>query len=284
MPENFDRELSGGTAGRESYSGPPDLQIHVESGVADSLGWVELHRLLTLRPGVPLRDVPDRVTFSFPEDAPTWIVKRTRGDLRREAWFDRLHGSGGRSPGAREFENLQGLSEAGIPVPRPLAWASRSDVSLVVMERVSHESDLREVLARGGEATLRRWFAPLLDLVVRMHRAGWYHRDLYLQHFLPAARVGERGEALCLIDVGRARCQARPRLRWFLKDLGALLHSAPPQVPRSWCLRFLAAYLDSAGVEDRTRRRRWARSVERRRARIAGHVPRHGEAGPGSDS
>ena len=151
MPENFDRELSGGTAGRESFSGPPDLQIHVEPGVADSLGWVELDRLLTLRPGVPLRDVPDRVTFSFPEDAPTWIVKRTRGDLRREAWFDRLHGSRGRSPGAREFENLQGLSEAGIPVPRPLAWASRSDVSLVVMERVSHESDLREVLARGGE-------------------------------------------------------------------------------------------------------------------------------------
>ena len=44
--------------------------------------------------------------------------------------------------------------------------------------------------------------------------------------------------------------------------------------------RFLAAYLDARGIADRAERRRWARAVERRRARIARHAPRFGEGPP----
>jgi hypothetical protein len=62
-----------------------------------------------------------------------------------------------------------------------------------------------------------------------------------------------------------------------VKDLGALLHSTPAGVPTGARLRFLAGYLDAMGVTERRARRRWARDVERRRARLAAHVPRHGE-------
>lgn len=234
-----------------------------------------LRRLLDLEPRAPLRAVADRVTFSWPEDDPRWIVKRTTGDHPREAWYDRLHGAGGRSPGRREYENLAALSAGGFPVPRPVGWtetgrgAPGPRRSLVVMERVPHEETLRDRLRAGGDPEARRWLGPVADLVAGLHGAGWYHRDLYLQHLVPTP-----DGALVLLDVGRARRQGGVRRRWFVKDLAALLHSAPGTLARSWRVRFLAAYLARRGIAGRAETRRWAHRVERKRRRLAAHVPR----------
>lgn len=229
-----------------------------------------LARLLAYAPRATLRAVPGRETFGWPEEAPRVVVKRTRGDLTRDAWYERVMGRGRRSPGRREHDNLRALAAEGFSVPRALGWAEAADgTSLVVMEHVAVDASLSEHLAGAGEAQRRALLPGVVELVAGLHRRGWYHRDLYLGHLVLA-----RGE-LVLLDVGRARRERAPRRRWFVKDLGALSYSTPGAVPPAWRLRFLAAYLDARGVRGRRRRRRWARDVEARRRSIAGHVPRY---------
>ena len=102
----------------------------------------------------------------------------------------------------------------------------------------------------------------------RLHAAGWYHRDLYLAHWL----VTPAG--LFLVDVGRARRERAPRERWFVKDLAALLHSCPATVTAHARLRFLVLYLDARGIASHDGRKSFARAVLAKAARIAAHVPR----------
>jgi hypothetical protein len=109
--------------------------------------------------------------------------------------------------------------------------------------------------------------------VIRLHEGGWYHRDLYLQHFLAL----EDPPRLVLLDVGRARKEPRARERWFVKDLAALLHSSPERLRRLAGLRFLARYLDGRGIQRPAERRAWARAVEAHERRMARHQPRYGE-------
>jgi tRNA A-37 threonylcarbamoyl transferase component Bud32 len=143
-------------------------------------------------------------------------------------------------------------------------------LSVVLMERVEHSQTLRQLLEQGQEVVDRKLLEDLAQLVARLHRAGWYHRDLYLEHV-----ILRPDGSLCLLDLGRARQQASPRSRWLAKDLGALLHSLPDRIPAATRLRFLARYLDLCGIRGAQARRAWARAVEQRRARIASHAPRH---------
>lgn len=242
-----------------------------------------IRRLLEVEVARPIRRLPGRETFLWPETDPRLVVKRTRREPRREGLVARLHGDP-RSAGEREFKNLAGLAADGIPVPRPLGWVAEHGESgrrsIVVMEYIPHAETLEERLGRCPPDERQRWREALVRHVVRLHAAGWYHRDLYLCHWiLPAPEVGRN---LVLLDVGRARKRLRPRRRWFVKDLGALLHSTPEAVPTSDRMRFAIHYLDAREVHGSAERRAWLRDVERRRRRIAAHVPRHGEAPPGA--
>lgn len=226
-----------------------------------------LTELWEAAPSVFLRAVPGRETFLWPdrEDA-TLVVKRYGVDLVRDRWYDRLHGRGGRSPARREFENLEAMTADGLPVPRPLGWAESAGRSLLVMARVPHAMHLRERLLAGDPPD--RWQRELVDHVATMHRSGWYHRDLYLQHWIPGP------DGLTLLDVGRARREARPRERWFVKDLAALQHSLPAAIGVRASLRFLAGYAAARGL-DRVARRQLARRVQTRVARMGRHLPRY---------
>ena len=228
-------------------------------------------------------------------------MKRIHGDDWRDAWWERLRRGRARSPGRREFENLADMAAQGLPVPRALGWAQRGlgrgRESLVVMEYVENRGDLRRLVEKGVIEPSRAWMERLLELVLRLHGGGWYHRDLYLDHVLlrPLTVSGEQSHSgeqsfmsaghaarpeltqLCLLDAGRARRQLRPRRRWYEKDLAALLHSTPASVPARLRLRFLSLYLDRRGVHGRRQRRSWAGAIEQRRRRMAAHVPRHGE-------
>ena len=147
--------------------------------------------------------------------------------------------------------------------------------SAVLMQRVEHRETLREVCSARPDEARRRWLGPLAELTARLHGRGWYHRDLYLQHVVVAAPHQDRAERLVLLDVGRARRRARPRRRWFVKDLAALLHSAPATIPPRARLRFLVAYCRLRGLEGRAARRGLARAVLAKARRIASHAPRH---------
>ena len=235
--------------------------------------------LFAHRPERPLRSVPGRLTFDWTptSDQPPggWIVKRYASSPARDTWHDRLHGHGPRCAAEREYDNLRALAALGIRVPAALAWSRRGRSSLVVMRRVEHEATLRQWLALPGQA--ERHARELLEIVTRLHAAGWYHRDLYLQHFLVTK------EGLCLIDVGRARHERKPRQRWFEKDLAALLHSTPSSIPARARLAFLARYLAQRGLHPSGTAARsavlrsWSARLELRRRRMAAHRPRHGE-------
>jgi tRNA A-37 threonylcarbamoyl transferase component Bud32 len=229
---------------------------------------------LALAPTIWLRRMPGRETFAWPGRADL-IVKRFRGDAARERWHELLRARLPRSPARREAENLVALRGAGFAAPRPLAWREGAGgASALVMERVRHEHDLGQRLALAGGGERRAWLARLTRWVARLHSAGFYHRDLYLQHVV----IDAAGE-LVLLDVGRVRRERAPRQRWFVKDLAALLHSAPTAVTRAERLRFLARYLAERGAGSgpsaRVVRRRLARRVLAKARRLAAHAPRH---------
>lgn len=234
--------------------------------------------LLAHEPALWLRRMPRRETFlvQAPGGA-RLVVKRAEGDARRERWYERLRGRAPRSPGRRECENLAALLSDGVAVPRPLAWLETGsggrERSAAVMEYVEHDETLRQRLARAGRAERDDLAETLLALVVALHGHGWYHRDLYVHHV-----VVERGGTLVLLDVGRARREPRPRRRWLVKDLAALLHALPPSVGASERMRFLDRWLERTG-RDRADRRGWARRIVRKQRRFAAHEPRWSDPG-----
>jgi tRNA A-37 threonylcarbamoyl transferase component Bud32 len=293
-----DPRTAGGFRGVRAWFGADatDLDLPAELSRSNSEC---LEALFALSPDSWLRRVPGRETFAWPGDV-RWIVKRVVGGEPRDYWYERLRGRT-RSPARREAENLQRLAADGLAVPRVLAWfeepaarrhprlAGRRGRSVLVMERARHTETLRGRLQRASPAERRAWLARLADYVTRLHKGGWYHRDLYLQHFvLVESEQAEEGR-LVLLDVGRARREAAPRRRWFVKDLAALLHSAPACVTRSERLRFLRAWLLGLGSglgsgigarlgttprADGSEARPWVTAVTAKERRIAAHEPR----------
>ena len=213
------------------------------------------------------------------------VVKRFEASDAKEARAELLRGRLPRSCAQREAENLSGLLSVGVPVPLPLFWCESGAASLVLIEYLPHRFTLRGLLEAGApesESLVRE----LAELVARMHAAGWYHRDLYLEHVV--VLDGEQGSRLALLDAGRARFAKRPRRRWFVKDLAALLSSAPAsaeRLARLFYAHYSRALLAAQGgpglARTRAARRRFARRVERRAERMRAHVPRHQHrAGP----
>lgn len=226
-------------------------------------------------PGAPrVLDVDgDAVGLALDAELPV-VVKRFGASDAREARAELLRGKLPRSPAQREAENLAGLLSAGLPVPQPYLFCESGASSLVVLEYLPHSATLRSLIEAGApEAEPLSW--DLAVLVAHMHDAGWYHRDLYLEHVV----VMEDGE-LALLDAGRARHAKSPRSRWFVKDLAALSSSAPLAM-KAERLRFAAHYFaaleDSAISTPRNKRakRRFLARVERRAAGMRAHVPRH---------
>ncbi|MBI5434230.1 MAG: hypothetical protein HZA52_15460 [Planctomycetes bacterium] len=241
--------------------------------------------LVAFVPRAWLRRVAGRETFLWPEgDADACVVKRVRasrgrwanwgrtGREPREWWYELLHRGRVRAAGCSEAENLRELGRAGFPVPRPIAAASADGVSLVLMEKVGHDSDLASALAEAPRARREAWLAELAELVARLHAAGFYHRDLYLQHVV-LPRESRGGASFVLLDCGRVRRERSPRERWFVKDLAALAHSVPTNVGADEWRAFVARYRErrGAGLELEP----LLAAIDAKRARLAAHAPRH---------
>jgi tRNA A-37 threonylcarbamoyl transferase component Bud32 len=174
------------------------------------------------------------------------------------------------SQAAREYAVLQRLADLGVPAPTPAAYMEELDGSRVARAAVitvglPADQSLEQVLRSGPLPRTRRVrFAVKLGRMLRdMHEGGVNHRDFYLVHIL----VGE-GDRLYVTDLNRADIRRRVGKRWRVKDVAALLHSAPPAVTRTDKARFARAYL---GGRLRSHKA-FLRAVLRKAARITAHT------------
>lgn len=196
-----------------------------------------------------------RVRFDSPWGPLSVYLKRHH----RLSWFERLAAlvqpSGHHTPASAEWAHLQRARRLGLRVPDVVAAGERIGPwgelqSYLMVAELSGCEAMHEAipqLARSlpterFERLKRELITEMIEHTVRLHRAGLFHKDLYLCHFFldPAPGLGA-GERLSLIDLHRLGEHPYTAARWRWKDLGQLLFSS----------------FDVEGITDRDRLRFW---------------------------
>ncbi len=270
--------------------GRPTVELDGGQVLAAAADVPELRRLgldtvegaLRFCAGEKVREAGPRCTRRVETRHGIWYLKTHHGlPLRRRI---ALSVAGAASPARREWDNLGALRRAGFDVAEAVAVGEAaaalgaSPRSFLVMREVPGPSlatllreGFPEVHQQSAARTRRRVLRDLAGLVRRFHANGFYHRDLYLAHFLVAE--DPRWGRPYLIDVERVEQGFPPRRRWLVKDLAALHTSAPAAVSRADRLRFLLEYLCKSRLDPLVRR--WIREILAKSARMGRHVPRH---------
>jgi Lipopolysaccharide kinase (Kdo/WaaP) family len=223
----------------------------------------------------------------------------------RLSWWQRWFVPLARYPGPRELANLEQAAALGVPVPEPLVAGAARDHhcrSMLAVRDLEGYMPLHEFIPRRfsgvQSAPIRRLrrelTCQLADISRRLHRANYFHCDLYLCHFFireansaqarlradAGDKVTTQNEAtmrqsdlfdLVLIDFTRLKRSWNPR--WRVKDLAQLLFSSDvPGVSRTDRLRFFKWYLGRARLDES------ARSLLRRVQWKASLYHRHNES------
>jgi len=187
------------------------------------------------------------------------VVKWSRPDTLADRVSHRLRGG----KGAREGAVLRQLGEAGVAVPRALAFSDEG-VDVLVTETVE---GLRPLPAADGASPAE--IEALARLLATAHGAGLSHRDLHAGNL--ALRAGEP----ILVDLGSARIRAPLEPAERILDLARLQHGLLGGTRRSQRLRALTAYLHAAGESDaRTLARRLAERIEQTARLVTRHYRR----------
>lgn len=180
-----------------------------------------------------------RVRFDSPGGPLSVFLKRHD----RLPWRTRLaaliHPEGRHSPAAVERAHLDRARAMGIAVPEVVAagerigpWGALQSY-LMVLELSGclplHEAIPALAATRDPQSFVllkRELIAEVAAITATLHRAGVFHKDLYLCHFfLDMALQAPRGNRLYLIDLHRLGYHRWTSLRWRWKDLGQLLYS-----------------------------------------------------------
>lgn len=182
--------------------------------------------------------------------------------------------TGDRRSGAQEWRWLHLLPLVGLRTPTPVAWLGAGRRTLLVTTGVpgrSLDAWAAEAAAGGWLPDLERYaMRQIAPLVRRLHASGLFYRDLYWNHLFTEDPRADKPPTF--IDVERVFQPRWRRGRWIVKDLAALLASAPAGTSDRTPLRFLRAYLGTKLVG----RRRLLRAIARKADRIRRHQPRYG--------
>ena len=219
-----------------------------------------------------------RVAIELSDDAggrQRFYVKRFHRPPLREQLRRIVAGHALSSTAGVERRWIAEIGAQGIAVPRVVAFGEqRTGVwerrSALVLAAVPGES-LEQWAARQPTPDLPR---SLLDgsarFVGALHRAGFFHRDLYLSHLFVDGPTTATPR-FCLIDLQRVFRRPIRRNRWLARELAQLNYSTPPRVlgPRDR-LRWLDVYL-AVTQPARLPRRQLIRDVLRWTERFARH-------------
>ncbi|MEW6324843.1 MAG: lipopolysaccharide kinase InaA family protein [Nitrospirota bacterium] len=172
----------------------------------------------------------------------------------------------------REVAALQWLRAAGLPVPDLLAWGVRRRWGVVTasffvtagLEDAGALSPRPAAYSPCEDEDAAPWLTALARTAGQMHRAGFFHGNLYGRNVLFEPQTGR----LFLIDFPDCRITppllVRPRLA--ARDLSCLLHDLP-SLPAGAEARFLAAYGDERWPHYSPAARRWLAQRLTRRIR-----------------
>ena len=210
-------------------------------------------------PGKRLRRLPDRENRRLEVDGRVFFLKR---HFRRSR------------AGVRELEAALEFRRAGAPAALPAAYGEDFDRGSFWLAEQAPGEPLDDLLSGGGvPAAARRELARLLGRhAARLRRAGLFHRDLYLNHWI-GRWTREGGWELALIDLQRAGRTGLRAERWFVKDAAQLWHSARrTPLTRTDGMRFLRACFSVARLGPREKT--FARRVLRKSASMAARRPR----------
>lgn len=230
---------------------------------------VEPPELLRRELGESVRSTPLRRTARVRLEARDCYVKSYLPGAGRAGKI-----AGRRAPAEAEWGALGALAREGFRVPEGLCavWCRAGDraPSAILLAAIEGARELDHVLAKGNRPAAVRWLVDrLAPWVRRLHDLGFQHRDLYAGHLFLA---DDFASDPALIDVARVRKKSRVSRRARIKDLAALCYSLVPLVEDEVLERMILVY--AAGTSG-SRARALVRSVRRRGARIARHVPRY---------
>jgi heptose I phosphotransferase len=212
-------------------------------------------------------------------DGRAFYLKRNRWHAI-EFWKSLSHLRWPQLGARREWDNILAMQAVGIPTVTPVAVSERSFFgvetgSFTMTEELYGAISLEKIiqsqwfmpLSKEVLAKKRRLILKVAEIAKRLHKAGLWHQDFYLGHFL----LGE-DETLYLIDVQRVQSAKIVPRRYLIKDIGQLAYSARGVggITRSDQLRFLLAYLGIDHIS--VRERHLIRRIEIKVQKIATHT------------
>jgi tRNA A-37 threonylcarbamoyl transferase component Bud32 len=211
--------------------------------------------------GERLRRLPDRENRRLEVDGRTFFLKR--------------HFDGSRAA-IDELDGTLAFRRAGLPAVIPAAVGEDVDRGSFWLAEQAEGEPLDDLLARGEEAVpfhARRELARILGRhAARLRRAGRFHRDFYLNHWI-GCWSEDNGWTLSLIDLQRAGRNWLRTERWHVKDAAQLWYSARrTPLTRTDGLRFVRACFGIPRLDGRART--FVRRVLRRVKRMAARKPR----------
>ncbi len=227
--------------------------------LAEYQNMIHFHSWMEGEPGVRLRLLPDRENRRFEAGGRTYFLKR------------HFHGS---RAGMEELEGTLAFRRGGVPAALPAAVGEDVEAGSFWCAAAAPGEPLDDLLAGGGvPVPARRELAGILGRhAAALRRAGLFHRDLYLNHWIGRWSAGA-GWELALIDLQRWGRVGLRKERWFVKDAAALWHSARrTPFTRTDGVRFLRAYFRIPRLDRRAKS--FARAVLRKAATMAAHRPR----------
>lgn len=204
--------------------------------------------------GHPGRQVA-RLILGEGEDARVVYLKREMQIRWTTRLGNFLAGSGWVSRCVREATVLEALERDDLPGPRWLATGEDAQGrAFLLVEEVPGAVPLASVLGQMTDAQARRCLAARLGATLaRLHKAGFFHRDLYAKHVL----VHPITQDIVLLDWQRAWRGAWIGMSSRVRDLAALHATlADTLASRRDRLTFLFAYLGGQPSAARMRRLR----------------------------
>ena len=184
--------------------------------------------------GEIFRQVESRRTFRFSTSSNVYFAKLHFGVGWREIVKNLLQSKLPIIGARNEYDALQLLKNAGVPVPKVVGFASdglnpATRRSCIVTKSLINTLSLEDFCRQKRVTPSRKYalIAGVADLTRQMHEAGVNHRDCYICHFhLQLEEQDKPKPTLFVIDLHRAQIREHTPMRWRVKDVGSLLFSA----------------------------------------------------------